>query len=132
LGNVIPFPSAVTPAGRSHLPSRDARWFLTWEADADVDLQVESGGRPWDPGVSSARNALPGEGLVLDDASSFGPEEYVVTGAARAYPYRVLAHLQGPPRTYWDESTSSTATAVVTWRSRSDRSSCRPRVGGHP
>ena len=86
----------LAPYGIELATRPSLRFVLTWESDADVDLQVESGGRPWDPGASSARDALPGEGLVLDDAPSFGPEEFVVTGAARAYPYRALAHLHGP------------------------------------
>jgi hypothetical protein len=86
----------LAPYGIELATRPSLRFVLTWESDADVDLQVESGGRRWDPVASVTRDALPGEGLVLDDVRSFGPEEYVVSGAARAYPYRALAHLHGP------------------------------------
>jgi hypothetical protein len=74
------------------------RFVLSWESDADVDLQVDSGGRPWSPDASVDRDALPGEGLVLADARQFGPEVYVVRGTARAYPYQAWARLRAAAR----------------------------------
>jgi hypothetical protein len=72
------------------------RFVLTWESNTDLDLQVERGKSGWDPRASIDRDALPGEGIVLADVRAFGPEAYVVDGAVRAFPYRVLAHLHGP------------------------------------
>jgi hypothetical protein len=85
----------LAPFGVEPARGPSLRFALTWEADIDVDLQVASGKGPWDPGASSTRDARPGEGIVIDDVKAFGPEEYVVNGAARAYPYRVRAQLRG-------------------------------------
>jgi hypothetical protein len=76
--------------------------------------------------------AAPTRVLLEKGREGFSAAE--LSSPARRGPIRTACSRtsKGPPRTYWDESTSSTATAVVTWRSRSDRSSCRPRVGGHP
>ncbi len=57
---------------------------------------MDAAGHPWDPGASIERDPSPGEGLRLTDVKTFGPEEYVVDGWARAFPYRIRAHLQGP------------------------------------
>jgi outer membrane protein OmpA-like peptidoglycan-associated protein len=86
----------IRPIGAKLATQPSLRFVLSWESEADVDLQVDASGRPWDPSASIDRDALPGEGLRLADVQALGPEAYVVTGPARAYPYRVHAHLQTP------------------------------------
>jgi hypothetical protein len=83
----------LRPFGLSFATKPLLQFLLSWESRNDVDLEVEAGGRRWDPRASIDRDALPGEGLVLADSPEFGPEAYVVNGPARAYPYRVLAYL---------------------------------------
>jgi outer membrane protein OmpA-like peptidoglycan-associated protein len=83
----------LRPLGLELARRPSLRFVLTWESSADVDLEVEAGGKHWDPRASMDRDVFPGEGIVLADVRAFGPEAYVVNGAARAYPYRILARL---------------------------------------
>jgi hypothetical protein len=89
----------LAPFGIELAKGPSLRFAATWEADTDVDLQVDSARGPFDPAASSTRDALPGEGIVIDDVKAFGPEEYVVSGAVRAYPYRVRVQLRGASAT---------------------------------
>jgi hypothetical protein len=83
----------LRPLGLELARRPSLRFVLTWESSADVDLEVEAGGKHWDPRASMDRDVFPGEGIVLADVRAFGPEAYVVNGAARAYPFRILARL---------------------------------------
>jgi outer membrane protein OmpA-like peptidoglycan-associated protein len=68
------------------------RFVLTWETDAsDLDLHVT------DKNGAEAFHrtpTLPSGGELYGDATEgYGPEAFVIAGAARAHPYRVRAHV---------------------------------------
>ncbi|MBW2455486.1 MAG: hypothetical protein JRI68_13285 [Deltaproteobacteria bacterium] len=67
------------------------RFVLTWETDAnDVDLHVfDANGRH---AFSAGDGQAAGGFMLADVRNGFGPELYVIKGAERAYPYRLMVH----------------------------------------
>jgi len=95
------FPTVALPATAKLADRADLQVIATWNSDADVDLWViEPDGTKcfWN------KDQTPGGGALLNDARSFGPEQYQAVNAQRGK-YTIKAHLyegrqsgQGPTR----------------------------------
>jgi tetratricopeptide (TPR) repeat protein len=67
------------------------RCVLTWETDAnDVDFHIHDGkgGHAW----YSSKHLPSGGDLYADVTTGYGPECFAITGAPKAYPYKLKAH----------------------------------------